>query len=98
MRRTKQYIAFFVLTFFILIKTVSLHAFTHFEEDEHNEDCNTCEFVITLNTTPFIENEQILFKESVQHNYSKKECYEYAYFFTKNYTNNTFFCRPPPAF
>lgn len=95
MRKAKQHITFFFLTLFILIKTVGLHAFVHSEE-EKDESCNVCEYAFTLNKIPPINDEQIAIKPTIRHNYNKQLFYEYSYFFTKNYTGNTLFCRPPP--
>lgn len=97
MNKAKQHIAFLFLTFFILIKTVGLHTFVHSEEEEKDEHCEVCEYVITLNTTPFAQNQQILVEKLVQHNYNKQEFNEYSYQFIQTKIDNTLFCRPPPT-
>lgn len=98
MLKIKQHIAlFFFLTFFIIIKFVGSHALV-FHDDQHYEDCNLCEFIITSNSNPVTIDYQILVEHpTIQHNYNKQLFYDYSYKFVLNQITNTLFCRPPPT-
>lgn len=95
MNRFKKYIGVLLLTIFVSLKLVSLHEFTH--TDEHDDDCEICEYVISLNTTPFTAIENISVENFILHNYNKQLFYEYTYKFAQNLVNTTLFCRPPPS-
>lgn len=91
----KKHIALFYLIFFISIKFVGLHAFTH-NDDKHHDDCNVCEFVIISNATPLLTSESVSFKHIILQNYNKQLFYEYSFQFIRKLIDTTLFCRPPP--
>lgn len=96
MRKFKQHISLFFLIFFISLKLVGLHEFTHAEEEYH-DNCDICEYVITSNTTPVIICEKIIIEQPTQQIYNRFIFFEYGYLFTQNQIGTTLFCRPPPT-
>lgn len=95
MTKFKQHISIVLLTIFVLIKLAGLHELTHSDNQQDN-DCEICEYVVSSNKTPFVANEQFVFKQPVLHNYDKQLFYEYSYQFVQNQIDNNLFSRPPP--
>tara|TARA_R110002072_G_scaffold48716_16_gene133259 strand:+ start:1450 stop:1758 length:309 start_codon:yes stop_codon:yes gene_type:complete len=57
----KQFISYFFVIAFVLLKVVNLHAFTHtFEQEEPLHDCELCEFY-TVNS----ENSPVTFTPEI---------------------------------
>lgn len=94
--RFKQIIAFFFLTFFILIKSGSLHAFTH--DDSHADDCAICHVLVSDNHTPavLLDAQEISFIEYLplgeDNDFAGYECTFY-----NRLSPYCFSTRPPPA-
>lgn len=96
MKEYKKHITLFFLIFFISTKLISLHSLTH-EEEDHHDDCEICEHIIALNTTPYTINARIIVEQLVHNNFKKQSFYEYSYQFVQNQIDKSLFCRPPPT-
>lgn len=92
-----KHIALFFLIFFIGIKFVGLHSLKHFEENDHKNDCDICEYIITSNKVPSVIDEPAGVEAFVIHSHSKSLFSSYSYDFTHSNIDSYFFGRPPPA-
>lgn len=97
MQKVKQHTSLFFLAVFILVKLAGLHQFSHSESDEHHNDCDICEFVITANTTPFMANDSVAIEQPIANNFKTITYYSHAYFYSKSYLDTSLFSRPPPT-
>lgn len=96
MCKTKHYTTLFFLSFFIFIKTGEFCHIAHHDDTSHT-DCDTCEYLFSINQIPLEVCNEILIKQLPQHLYNKEPYYKYTYIYTKNYTKTSFFSRPPPT-
>jgi len=97
LKNYSKHIALFFLIFFISIKLVGLHSLKHFEESDHKNDCDICEYVITSNKVPSIIEEPAGLEAFVDHDHDKPSFSGYSYDFTQKYIDSCFFGRPPPT-
>lgn len=97
MFKSKQYISLFFLVVFAFLKTSSLHALSHSDNDFNIDDCDICEFVVTSNDTPFTTDIQIEVTPIVIQNFNNQTSFYYNYLFSKNQLDSSLFCRPPPT-
>lgn len=97
MKKYKNHIVSLFLFLIVGLKVVSLHAFTHFENDRFKK-CEACEYVIAWDETSLITNDLIGSQKQCI-NLSKEETfYAYAYQFEQSQRDKALFCRPPPSF
>lgn len=96
MYKTKQYTTLFFLSFFVFIKIGELCHIAYHDDASHT-DCDTCEYLFSINKTPLEKRNEILIKQVHQYHYNKAPYYKYTYIYTKNYTTTSFFSRPPPT-
>ncbi len=97
LKNYSRHIALFFLIFFISIKLVGLHSLKHFEESDHKNDCDICEYALTSNKVPSIVDEPVGVEAFVIHNHGKPLFSRYSYDFTQNHIDSCFFGRPPPT-
>ncbi|CAM1344879.1 conserved hypothetical protein [Tenacibaculum amylolyticum] len=95
MENYKKHITLFYLVLFIGIKLVGLHILTH--NDDHYDDCEICEYVITSNKTHISTENFVSFEQQFFHDYNEQSFSTYSYAFITKYEHNELFSRPPPA-
>ncbi len=93
MKVSKNNIALFYLIFFLGLKVISLHTFTH---DESTINCETCEFVLNTNEVPFLKEDTIRFEIPIEYVIEKDPFCSYSFSPNQELINYTLFSRPPP--
>ena len=90
--------ALFYLIFFISIKLIGLHSFTHIEEADHDNDCVYCH-VIDNNkeASAILVLNEISATELYQHQFNLQPFFEYDYTYTQTFLSTILFGRPPPT-
>ncbi|CAL2080054.1 conserved protein of unknown function [Tenacibaculum sp. 190524A02b] len=96
MKNYKKHITIICLLLFISSKFLNIHILTH-DLNDHNDDCEVCEFVITTNkvllTTDILLSYNLLISKQI---FSKNIISEYVCIVIINNKYNSLFGRPPP--
>ena len=95
----KNTISLFLLSAFLFLRIVNVHAFSHFSDDDHQIDCELCEIIIVSHKlTPFTDtiSVEVVQKSTIDFQERKTDfCYE-----TSQYSitlPESVYNKPPPS-